>query len=292
MGHSGKSFGGGLDELREELTRRGVGDPLWLIVDDGAELEAKAREAVDAGAETVFSWGGDGTVQCCVNVLAGTGVALAVLPAGTANLLAENLGVPQDLAEAVEIGLHGPRRRMDVGRVNDEAFAVMAGAGLDARIIGDADDAVKARIGRLAYVISAAKNAQTKPFGVKAEVDGAELYDGPATCVLIGNVGELFAGLEAFQGAEPDDGVMEIGVVTAEGALQWLGTAMRAAFGDVADSPHTEVGEFRRGGIITFDRDVPFELDGNERGVVDRMELEVAAGALTVCVPPEGDAEG
>lgn len=289
VGHSGKSFGGGLDALRAELAERGVDEPLWLVVDDGAELGDAARKALDAGADTVLAWGGDGTVQCCVDVLAGTDVALAVMPAGTSNLLAQNLGIPQDIGEAADIPggrppahRHRPRQRRGLRH---------HGAGGPRRQDHRRRRRRReGRTGRLAYVISAARNADTKPFGARAEVDGTPFFEGRATCVLMGNVGKLFAGLEPFNDAEPDDGSLEIGVVTAEGAFQWLGAALRATFGDVADSPHTTIGEFRRGGSIRFDRAVPYELDGNERGSTDHMELEVSAGALVVCVPrPEGD---
>ena len=74
------------------------------------------------------------------------------MPAGTANLLASSLGIPKNVEQAVDVGLRGERRRIDVGRINGETFAVMAGAGLDARMIGDADGALKDRFGRLAYI--------------------------------------------------------------------------------------------------------------------------------------------
>jgi Diacylglycerol kinase catalytic domain len=74
----------------------------------------------------MFVWGGDGTVQRCIDAVAGSDTAVAILPAGTANLLATNLQIPADLAEAVRIGLHGYHRRIDTGSVNGEHFAVMA----------------------------------------------------------------------------------------------------------------------------------------------------------------------
>jgi diacylglycerol kinase family enzyme len=99
----------------------------------------QVKRALAEGAELVFAWGGDGTVQRCIDVLAGTGTPLAIIPAGTANLLATNLGIPGSIEEAVATGLHGARRTIDVGRLNGERFAVMAGAGLDAAMIRDAD---------------------------------------------------------------------------------------------------------------------------------------------------------
>ena len=102
------------------------------------------------GAELIFVWGGDGMVQRCVDALAGKKkVELAILPAGTANLLATNLGIPRDVAKAVHIGLHGARRKLDVGVMNGERFAVMAGAGFDAIVMRNVDAAGKKRLGPL-----------------------------------------------------------------------------------------------------------------------------------------------
>ena len=93
------------------------------------------KRALDEGAELVFVWGGDGMVQRSIDKLAGSGVTLAIIPAGTANLFASSLDIPSDIAKAVEIGLNGRDRMLDVGKINGERFAVMAGAGLDAHMI-------------------------------------------------------------------------------------------------------------------------------------------------------------
>jgi diacylglycerol kinase family enzyme len=132
VAHSRKSFGGGLPELRRILALEGVTDPLWYEVEKSRRAPKYARRAAAKGADVVFVWGGDGTVQRCIDAVAGTDTAVAIMPAGTANLLAENLNVPHDLAEAVLVGLHGDRRRLDTGSINGERFAVMAGAGFDA----------------------------------------------------------------------------------------------------------------------------------------------------------------
>ncbi len=135
VAHARKSLGGGLPELREILAREGITDPIWHEVPKSRKAPKRARRAYEDGASLIFVWGGDGTVQRCIDALAGTGAVLAILPAGTANLLAANLGVPGDLHEAVQTGLHGRRRQLDTGTVNGEHFAVMAGAGFDARMI-------------------------------------------------------------------------------------------------------------------------------------------------------------
>ena len=102
-----KLHGAGLDALRETLDAAGVTDPLWYEVNKSKKAPKRARKAVDAGAELVLVWGGDGMTQRSVDALAGSGVTVGLLPAGTANLLASNLGIPTKLAEAVQIALHG-----------------------------------------------------------------------------------------------------------------------------------------------------------------------------------------
>jgi diacylglycerol kinase (ATP) len=172
VAHAGKSFGGGLDELREVLARAGFADPLWYEVTKSSKAPKYARRALTQGAEVIFVWGGDGTVQRCIDAVAGTRAVLAILPAGTANLLATNLQVPANLREAVRVGLHGDRRWLDTGSVNGEHFAVMAGAGFDARLIKDADRGMKDRIGRVAYLYAGARNLSARRVKATIEVDG------------------------------------------------------------------------------------------------------------------------
>ncbi len=189
IAHQSKTFGGGLDELRRLLAEEGYDNPLWYEVPKSRKAPKKARRARKEGAELVFVWGGDGMVQRCVDALAGSAVTVAIVPAGTANLLAANLGIPRDLPEAVRIGLHGARRRLDLGRLNGEHFVVMAGAGFDGGMIRDADGSLKARLGRLAYVWTGMRKLGDEAVPVRVRVDDADWFDGTATCVLLGNVG-------------------------------------------------------------------------------------------------------
>ena len=218
VAHAEKTLGGGLPELRRALEAAGVEEPLWYEVPKAKKASEQAERALDEGAELVFAWGGDGTVRRCVDVLCGTEARLAVIPAGTANLFATNLGIPRDIEQAVDIGLSGDRRKLDVGRFGDERFAVMAGAGFDAAMIRDADG-LKQRIGRAAYLWSGARNLRSDGFGAELEVDGSDWYEGSVTCILLGNLGDIFGGVEVFPDARPDDGMLELGVVTAQGLL-------------------------------------------------------------------------
>ena len=284
VAHAGKSTGGGLLELRRRLEESGVDDPLWYEVPKSRKVPKQVKRALDEGAELVFAWGGDGTVQRCVDVLAGTGTPLAIVPAGTANLLATNLGIPDDIADAVRVGLEGLQRKIDVGRVNGERFAVMAGAGLDAAMIKDADAGLKDQIGRVAYVWTGARNLRGKAFGAKIRVDGTSWFDDTASCILVGNVGRLFAGVEAFEDAKPDDGSLELGVVTAEGLVEWARTIARTAVGSAEKSPFVHVTRAREI-EISFGRKVLYELDGGDREKTRSLEVEVEPGAIAICVP-------
>ena len=286
VAHAGKSMGGGLDELRQVLERAGVSDPIWSEVPKSKYALERVEKALAAGAETIFVWGGDGMVQRCVDVLSGSDARLAILPAGTANLFASNLGIPDDISEAVHVGLHGRERKLDLGKMNGEHFAVMAGAGLDARMIRDADGGPKDKYGRLAYVWAASKNLRLEPFKTRVEVNGDLWYKGDASCLLVGNVGALFGGLEAFDSASPEDGLLEVGVTHAESLGQWARTVARTAIGSVAQSPFVQATKAERIDV-EFDRKVLYELDGGDRKQVKRLKVKVKPAALTVCAPQE-----
>jgi diacylglycerol kinase (ATP) len=284
VAHAGKTTGGGLLELRRRLEAAGVSDPLWYEVQKSRKAPTQVQRALDEGAELVFAWGGDGTVQRCIDVLTGTGTPLAIVPAGTANLLATNLGIPGDIESAVQVGLHGRRRAIDVGCLNGERFGVMAGAGLDAAMIRDADGGLKDRVGRIAYVWTGARNVDARPFRATIRVDGTSWFDARATCVLVGNVGNLFGGVEAFEDARPDDGMLELGVVTAEGLLQWARTMARTVAGSVAKSPFVRITRARTI-EVRLSRKVLYELDGGDRKKRRSFEVSVEPGALDICVP-------
>jgi diacylglycerol kinase (ATP) len=284
VAHTGKSLGGGLGELREVLAREGVADPLWYEVSKSRKAPKRARKALAQGAEVIFVWGGDGTVQRCIDAVAGTGAAVAILPAGTANLLASNLQIPADLAEAVRAGLKGERHRFDTGSVNGEHFAVMAGAGFDARMIKEAGHGQKGRFGRAAYLLAGAKNLNTPRARAIIEVDGRRFYKGRVSCVLVGNVAKVLGGVEVFRGAEPDDGLLELGLVTAKNPAEWARALGRVVQGRAGESPFIEVtrGERFR---VRFNRPVPYELDGGARGTVKELRIKVHPGSVELCLP-------
>jgi diacylglycerol kinase (ATP) len=284
LAHAGKSFGGGLVELRRVLALEGIDDPLWYEVPKSKFAPARVAKVLKKGADVVFAWGGDGLVQRCIDTMAGTGAVLAIIPAGTANLLASNLGIPKDIQAAVDIGLHGARRAFDIGSVNGERFAVMAGTGLDALMIRDADAGLKDRIGQIAYVWTGAKNLKNTARRARIEVDGERWFSGKATCVLVGNVGKIAGGLRVFQDARTDDGRLELGVVTADSVWQWARALGRTAVGQAERSPFVQMTTARRIDV-RLDRKAPYELDGGDRKARKRLRFKADPAAITICVP-------
>jgi len=281
IAHKGKSLDGGLPELRKALAQRGVHDPQWHEVERSREAPEQVKLALKDGAEVIFAWGGDGMVQRCVDALSKSKASLAIVPAGTANLLAKNLGIPHHIGEAVNVGLSGKHRKFDVGHMNGERFAVMAGLGFDANVIRAADKHMKHVLGRMAYVWAATKNLRMDPFEARVRVDGSEFYRGPATLILFGNVGRAFAGLEIFEDAKADDGLLEVGVADAEGIMQWGKTIARK---HVANSPFVHMTKARRV-EVKLERKIRYEVDGSERTKQKLFNVEVEPAGISICVP-------
>jgi YegS/Rv2252/BmrU family lipid kinase len=288
VAHRRKTLGGGLDELRRRITDQNVDKLLWYEVPKSRKAPKKVREAIKAGVDLLMVWGGDGMVQRSIDVLArekgGAKIPLAILPAGTGNLLAGNLGIPDDLEKAVELAFHGERRRIDLGRLNGEYFAVMAGVGFDGALIRDADRGMKDRLGKLAYVWTGLRHVNGAAPEAKVLVDGVEWFDDEASCVLVGNVGTITGGIHAFDDAKPDDGWLDVGVATAQGAMQWARALGTMAVGRSDHSPFVRITRARRVDVKLRHK-LEYELDGGARDAVKKLTIQVAPSAVTVCTP-------
>ena len=153
-------------------------------------------------------------------------------------------------------------------------------------MIRDADAGLKDKAGRLAYVWTGARNLGADAVKTRIEVDGKRWFKGRASCVLVGNVGTISGGFTAFAGAEPDDGRLELGVVTAKGAVQWSRVLARLATGKLDRSAFTRHTTAHKVGV-TFDHKVAYELDGGARGRAKRLKIRVEPSAITVAVPDE-----
>jgi len=273
------------------LAAAGWHQPWWLETRLDELGHGHAKAAADGGADVVFACGGDGTIMSVLSGLAGTGVPLAILPAGTGNLLARNLQLPPDRDACLRIGLGGVDRKIDVGRVDEtHRFAVMAGMGLDAAMIMDAPERLKKRIGWPAYAVSGAKHIFDRRAHVTITVDDQEPVELRARGIVIGNVGKLQAGMVLMPEATPDDGILDVAVLVPKTLRHWLMLSlhvMRRRPGGRG----SRIKHFRARRIhIECDRVWPREIDGDLLEPSKEMTIVVEPKALIVRIPPGTDA--
>ncbi|MBW6439431.1 diacylglycerol kinase [Actinoplanes hulinensis] len=274
--------------LHEGLRRAGWPQPTWYETTPEDPGRGQARRAVADGAELVFACGGDGTVTAVVTALAGTGVALAVLPAGTGNLLAANLGLGNDPATGLEVALEGGRRRIDVGAIDDRCFVVMAGMGFDAQMLEDTSEKAKKRIGWLAYLGGAAKHLLDRPMRVRIRLDGGPPMPRRSAAVIVGNVGRLQGGVRLLSKAEPDDGKLNVAILSPTNLAHWAALVW-AVLSRRERVPLMETYTAQRVEIYS-NRARARQLDGDTIAPGKVMKIQVRPKALLLCVPqPDAD---
>lgn len=272
---------------------QGWAEPLWLettVEDPGT---GQAREALEAGVDVVIAAGGDGTVRCVADVLAGTGTPMGLVPLGTGNLLARNLGVDiTDPVSACYDVLNGSEKAIDVVKArldhsdDEQVFLVMAGLGYDAAIMADTVDVLKDRMGWLAYVEAGIRKLPGKPVKARISVDGGEPVRRRIRSVMIGNCGRIMGGVEIFPDAKIDDGVLDLLVLAPRGRLGWLGV-VAGIFG--RNKNETESVEYFQGksAEITLEHEQEFQLDGDHLGTGTHLAVAVERDALKIRMASE-----
>jgi diacylglycerol kinase family enzyme len=281
--------------VADACRQHGWDEPTWIETTAEETGEKQAREAVEAGADVVATLGGDGTVRAVATALVGTDVALGLLPGGTGNLLARNLGLPVDSTEhAMEPLLTGSDLRIDVGFVSadddpEEVFLIMTGLGFDGEIMAGTNERVKGVLGWPAYVLSGMSNLFNRGFTAEVSSSGAGGVVGSpgdrlrrhARTVIIGNCGTLQGGIELMPEAEYDDGVLDAVVIAPRGAFGWASV--------VADiSSRHRVGHKRlnrmrgREFSIVATRPIEAEIDGDPIGPRSRLQTRVEHLSLVV----------
>jgi YegS/Rv2252/BmrU family lipid kinase len=267
------------------MTRRGWAEPLWLettLDDPGIGMcERALREECDV----VFVCGGDGTVMAAVTALSGCGIPMALLPAGTGNLLARNLGLPLgDMEAALRIGVSGRTTEIDVGVVEGRKFAVMAGLGFDAAMVRDAPEGLKRTVGWPAYVVSGGKHLRGRGIPVSITVDDGEPMHRRVRTVVVGNVGKLTVGIPLLPDARPDDGYLDVVVISPRHIVDWARVAGRVL--RRTDVPDRRMERFRaRRVLIEARRPEPRQLDGDVIEDSRTMDISIEPKALKVRVP-------
>lgn len=262
----------GLDLLRVEVT---------TPTDPGG---GPAHRAIADGCQLVICCGGDGTVRAVATALAGTDIALGVLPTGTGNLLARNLDLPDALPDALEVAFGGQDRRLDCGRIGDERFVVMAGLGLDAAMVDDASPRLKKTLGWPAYALSGARHLLDAPLRLQYRLDDGSWNDRHARAVIVGNVGTLQAGVALFPDADPTDGLLELLVLSPSGLWQWARVGARLLRRSTRPDPRLERHRFRHLELRTRPA-APVELDGDSVHSSSSLTVSVEPAALLLRVP-------
>lgn len=244
------------------------------------DARAFAEQAIGDGFTTVVAAGGDGTVNEVVNGIAGSGVALGILPVGTMNVFAAELGLPNDLSAAWSVILAGHTRKVDLVRANTRYFVQLAGVGLDAQVVQETSWNFKKNFGPLSYVISAAQIAARKPPRLIVEADDRERE---GSFVLIGN-GRFYGGpVAVFKDARIDDGLLDVLIFKNLGYLdiaRYLGTIF---MGNHTELPDVEYFQTPRAAVRS-DEDVPVEVDGE---VIAQLPItfRISSRKLRVVVP-------
>jgi diacylglycerol kinase family enzyme len=284
------------------------GETLWFettVEDPGT---GQAKTAVEAGVDVVIAAGGDGTIRAVAQVLAGTSTSLALLPSGTGNLLARNLDLTlDDMAHSIGVAFGGTDRKIDLawadirregGVVEREAFLVMAGLGLDAKMLSHTDDELKARVGWLAYVAAIWKALGDKNrLRMRYRLDGRAARTVSAHTLIVGNCGSLPANILLLPTAAIDDGRFEAVFLRPESPWGWVqifvkivwenGVLRRTRIGRKLMSPDVDALRYVKGQRleIVLSRPEELELDGDSFGRTQAFRAWIDAGGLTVRVP-------
>ena len=259
--------------------------PRVLLTSEQDPGAGRAEQALDGGADLVVACGGDGTVNAVAQALAGTDATLGIVPLGTGNLLAGNLGVPSGVDEAISALITGVDRRVDLGRTDDRVLIGMAGLGLDAAMVADVPDSLKKRIGWPAYVVSILRHLADNGITVTFDLDGRRVRHHGVHTVLIGNFGQVQGGIDLLPDAVPDDGLLDVVVLAPRGwLLGWVKVLMHLRRRESRDSD--TITRYQARHVIARTRHpVPQEIDGEFLGEKTSLDVRAQHLALAIRVP-------
>lgn len=253
------------------------------------DLTEKARMLAESGEPVVAAAGGDGTLMCAAHGLVGTNSALGILPCGTMNVFARELGIgSRRFNKALEAIQEGHLQEVDIFAVNDRPFLQMAGFGLDARVIQLITPQLKKRMGAAAHIITGMQVATEKPPLISMALPNGEILQGSQ--IIMGN-GKRYGGeAHLFAEASYNDGMLDAAVIDQESMgvlIEILGILVSHGATDKNISDFTELRRFKRCDI-TADGPLAYQLDGDYAGTLetgDVLHIEQLPHKLKVCVP-------
>lgn len=278
------------DRVAAALRERGW-QATWLSTTADDPGRAMTEQAVAEGVSMVIAAGGDGTVRIVADGLSETGIVLAIIPAGTGNLLARNVGIPLAEEKAVELAFGGRTRTLDLMAITADdqpptSSAVMAGMGVDAMIMDETDSKLKAKIGSAAYFLAATKAIGRLPMDVVVTVDGVRRRRRRAMICAVGNVGQLLGNISLIPGAEPDDGMLDVYVASPRKVTHWLRVLARLITRRGHRDDRVDQWRARKVTIALRERDT-YQLDGDVEGQCRTLTAEIKPGALLLKVPAD-----
>lgn len=266
----------------------GWAEPIWLETSAQDPGSGQARQALEDKVDVVIAAGGDGTVRCVAEVLAGTGTAMGLIPLGTGNLLARNLGIDvtdplqalKDLMAGTETTIDVVKAVLDHGK-HEQLFLVAAGLGYDAAIMGDTIDELKDRVGWLAYVEAGIRHLPGKPVMATVTIDGQRVARRKVRSVMVGNCGQLMGGIKIFPEALITDGILDLLLLAPRGRFGWLGV-IAALFGKNRNRSSALQSYSGKTAEISLDSPQEFQLDGDHAGTATHLLVRVEPSALTI----------
>jgi len=292
----------------------GWGPTLWLETSEEDPGEQVTKEAISAEVNVVIAAGGDGTVRAVAETLRGSGIPLALLPSGTGNLLARNLTLALDDLEASVTGAFtGTDKKIDIGVVeieredgtrDEHGFLVMAGLGLDAKMVANTNPTLKKHVGWLAYVHAISKALlDSDQLRLRYQLDDGPTHSIRAHSLLIGNCGMLPANMMLLPDAVLDDGILDVVFLRPTGFVGWIQIWLRVAWENGiirrTKAGRRLLGETKKIRALQYDTaesvTVRFtgaeeiELDGDGFGEAVAMKAWVDPLALTVRIPTTDD---
>jgi diacylglycerol kinase (ATP) len=300
-----------LDALRaavdSEAANAGWGESLWFstsVDDDGQDA---TKQALEQHVDLVIAAGGDGTVRAVAETVRGTGTPVALLPSGTGNLLARNLKLTLDnMPNSVRAAFTGTDRDIDLGVIDIEradysrdrhVFVVMAGMGIDAKMIKNTDDDLKAKAGWAAYVQAIAKSLRDpNELHLRFQLDDGRRKRATAHTLILGNCGSLPANILLMPDAVIDDGLLDVMMMRPGNALGWIRLWIKVAWTNGVvrrtKAGKAVAGERRNDGDLRYETTTRFiarlsrpeeiELDGDSFGKALAINAWIEPGALQV----------